>query len=538
MYATIIISAASGLGLFLYGMSLMGAGLQKAAGEKLKSIVGMLTKNKYIAVVVGILVTGVIQSSSATTVMVVGFVNAGIMSLHQAIGVIMGANVGTTVTAQLVSFDLEAIAPLAVAIGMVAYLVNKGPKMRDYAEILIGFGILFVGMVYMKDAVKPLRDIQEFKDLMISFGTNPLLGILAGFLMTLLLQSSSASIGILVALAVEGTLPLTSALPILYGDNIGTCTTALLSSIGASKNAQRAAVMHLTFNVIGTIIFMLILNQPIMYLVEMLDPESVPRQIANAHSLFNITNVIIQLPFSGLIVKFAQKVIPEGKAVEASVTLTQLDKRMLSTPSIALGSAYRECLKMGDVAMTSLTKAVNGFLEKKSEDIAESFRLEKDINQMERELIDYLVAVSNSEISLDDRVIVDGLFNTINDIERIGDHAENIAELGEQYILQDLTFSQESRVELAVMLDKVFGAVTLALEAMKNSDTKKAQQVIEMENEVDELEKANRLSHIYRLNNNLCKTESGILFLDLISNLERVSDHASNIAEAVLNTTE
>lgn len=538
MYGSIILSAASGLGLFLYGMNLMGSGLQKAAGEKLKSIVGLLTKNKYIAVVVGIVVTAVIQSSSATTVMVIGFVNAGIMSLNQAIGVIMGANVGTTVTAQLVSFNLEAIAPLAVALGMIAYITNKSPKAKDYAEILIGFGILFVGMVYMKDAVKPLREVKAFQDMLISFGTNPVLGILVGFLLTLLLQSSSASIGILVALAVEGALPLTSALPILYGDNIGTCTTALLSSIGASKNAQRAAVMHLTFNVIGTVVFVLFLNVPIVYIVTKLNPTAVSRQIANAHTLFNITNVIIQLPISSLIVKFAQKVIPDDpKAIEAQ-TATKLDKRMLSTPSIALENAYIECLNMGAVAFNSLKNSVSGFLKKNSEELAETFRLEKTINQMEKEIIDYLVAVSNSDISLDDRIIVDGLFNTINDIERIGDHAENIAELGQSYIDSDLSFSQESRVELAVMIEKVFDAVQLSIDAMRTGDIEIANRVLEMENQVDELEKSNRAAHIYRLNNNMCRTESGVLFLDLISNLERISDHAANIAESVINTSE
>ncbi len=490
MYGSIALSAAAGLGLFLYGMTLMGAGLQKAAGDKLKSIVGLLTKNKYIAVLVGIVVTGIIQSSSATTVMVIGFVNAGIMTLNQAIGVIMGANVGTTVTAQLVSFNLEAVAPFAVAIGMVAYVINKGPKTRDYAEILIGFGILFVGMVYMKDAVKPLREIEAFQNMLISFGTNPILGIFVGFMLTLLLQSSSASIGILVALAVEGVLPLESALPILYGDNIGTCTTALLSSIGASKNAQRAAIMHLTFNVIGTIIFVAFLNGPIIYVVTQLDPGVVSRQIANAHTLFNVTNVIIQLPFSALIVKLAEKLVPEGKKpVEEIHTITKLDKRMLSTPAIALESAYKECLNMGNVAMTSLKNSVDGFLGKNNDQLAETFRLEKTINQMEREIIDYLVAVSNSDISLDDRVLVDGLFNTINDIERIGDHAENIAELGQSYISSGLNFSQESRVELGTMIDTVYNAVQSSLDAMRTGDIDLAERVLEMENRVDELEK-------------------------------------------------
>lgn len=537
-YGGIILSAASGLGLFLYGMNLMGAGLQKAAGEKLKSIVGLLTKNKYIAVVVGIVVTAIIQSSSATTVMVIGFVNAGIMTLNQAIGVIMGANVGTTVTAQLVSFNLEAVAPIAVAIGMMLYIVNKGPKTKDYAEILIGFGILFVGMVYMKNAVKPLRELQAFQDMLISFGANPILGIFVGFLLTLLLQSSSASIGILVALAVEGVLPLSSALPILYGDNIGTCTTALLSSIGASKNAQRAAIMHLTFNIIGTVVFVVFLNVPVMFIVTKLNPNEVARQIANAHTLFNITNVLIQLPFSALIVKLAERLIPKKEEEIKGATITKLDLRMLSTPSIALESAYQECLNMGNLALSSLQKSISGFLEKKSADLAETFKMEKQINQMEKEIIEYLVAVSNSDISLDDRIVLDGLFNTINDIERIGDHAENIAELGESYIGQDLNFSPESRVELSVMTEKVFDSVISALDAMRTGDIDIANRVLEMENMVDELEKSNRAAHIYRLNHSMCKPESGVLFLDLISNLERISDHAANIAESVLSTSE
>lgn len=539
MYFSIILSAASGLGLFLYGMNLMGSGLQKATGEKLKSIVGLLTKNRYIAVLVGVFVTAVIQSSSATTVMVIGFVNAGIMSLNQAIGVIMGANVGTTVTAQLVSFNLEAIAPIAVAIGMVAYITNRRPKTRDYAEILIGFGILFVGMVYMKDAVKPLREVQAFRDMLVSFGANPFLGILVGFALTLLLQSSSASIGILVALAVEGVLPLSSALPILYGDNIGTCTTALLSSIGASKNAQRAAVIHLTFNVIGTLIFVLFLNVPITYIVTRLNPTSVSRQIANAHTLFNISNVLIQLPFAGLIVKFAQFVIPESKEKDESVqSIAKLDKRMLSTPSIALESAYNECMKMGNMAIHSLQNSVSGFIDKDRDKLEVTLRLEKDINQMEKEIIDYLVALSNSEISLDDRIIVDGLFNTVNDIERIGDHAENIAELGASYIDGGLNFSEDSKKELAVMIEKVYETLYGAMDAMRTGDIDIANRVLEMENQVDQLEKSNRSAHIYRLNNNMCSTESGVLFLDFISNLERVSDHASNIAESVINAVE
>jgi len=536
MYFTIFLEIFAGLGLFLYGMNLMGSGLQKAAGEKLKSIIGLLTKNRFIAVFVGIFVTGIIQSSSATTVMVVGFVNAGIMQLSQAIGIIMGANIGTTVTAQLVSFNLEKVAPVAVGIGMVMLIVKRNAKSKHYADILIGFGILFVGMMYMKDAVAPLREIQGFRDALVNFGSNPVLGILMGFGITLLLQSSSASIGILLALSAQGMLPLEAALPILYGDNIGTCTTALISSIGASKNAQRAAVMHLTFNVIGTLLFALVLHIPITYVVTMMDPTDVTRQIANAHSLFNIVNVIIQFPIAGFIVKFAETVIPISKEETLGVTVTHLDKRMLGTPSIALESVFKECINMGIVAKDNVQRAIDGFIEKDMDKVDTVFLYEKDINKMEREIIDYLISLSNSEISLEDRIIVDGLFSTVNDIERIGDHAENIAELAQNSIENNLPFSSESKDELIDMVEKVIYAVQSSLDAMRTGDIEIAERVRDLEEKVDAMEKSCRSGHIYRLNNNMCNPESGIMFLDVISNLERVSDHATNIADAVFNS--
>lgn len=536
MYFTIFLEVVAGLGLFLYGMNLMGSGLQKAAGEKLKSIIGLLTKNRFVAVFVGIFVTGIIQSSSATTVMVVGFVNAGIMQLSQAIGVIMGANIGTTVTAQLVSFNLEKVAPVAVGIGMLMLIGKKNSKTKDYADILIGFGILFVGMIYMKNAVEPLGEIQAFKDVLVAFGDNTLLGILMGFGITLLLQSSSASIGILLALSAQGMLPLAAALPILYGDNIGTCTTALISSIGASRNAQRAAVMHLTFNVIGTILFALFLHIPITYIVTKLDPTDVTRQIANAHSLFNIVNVIIQFPIAGFIVKFAETVIPISKDEMLGGTVTHLDKRMLETPSIALESAFKECINMGLVAKNNVQRAVDGFIEKDINKVKDVFLYEKDINKMEREIIDYLISLSNSEISLEDRIVVDGLFNTVNDIERIGDHAENIAELAQNSIENNLPFSSESKDELIDMVDKVIYAVQSSLDAMRTGDIEIAERVRDLEEKVDAMEKSCRAGHIYRLNNNMCNPESGIMFLDVISNLERISDHATNIADAIVNS--
>ena len=535
MYIGIVLGLLAGLGLFLYGMNLMGNGLQKAAGDRLKKIIELLTSNRFIAVLVGIFVTGVIQSSSATTVMVVGFVNAGIMQLNQAIGVIMGANVGTTVTAQLVSFNLEAIAPVAVGIGVIIHMVTKSEKLKSYAEILIGFGILFVGMTYMKDAMSPLREVQAFKDMLVNFGHNPILGILMGFTLTLLVQSSSASIGILLALASQGMLPLESALPILYGDNIGTCTTALISSIGASKNAQRAAVMHLTFNIIGTLIFALILNRPIMMVVTSIDPTNIARQIANAHTLFNITNVIIQFPFAGLIVKIAERVIPEKPEELELKTTSFIDLRMLNTPSIALKNTIKECLHMGNKAKYSLENSMIALIDKDRDAAFRTFDTEKEINQLERDILEYLIQLSNAAISGEDRAIVDELFNTINDIERVGDHADNIAELSMYFIEKDLTFSEESIKDINTMYEKVMKTYEMSLQSMREGSSELALKVVKMEEQVDIIERSCRSAHIYRLNNSMCNPEAGIIFLDLLSNLERISDHASNIAKAVID---
>lgn len=534
MYFGIFLGVLAGLGLFLYGMNLMGNGLQKAAGDKLKQIIGLLTSNRFVGVFVGIFVTAVIQSSSATTVMVVGFVNAGIMKLSQAIGVIMGANVGTTVTAQLVSFDLEAIAPVAVGIGVIIHMITKSEKAKNYAEILIGFGILFVGMNYMKEALTPLREVQAFRDMLVNFSHNPILGILMGFGITLLVQSSSASIGILLALASQGMLPLEAALPILYGDNIGTCTTALISSIGASKNAQRAAVMHLTFNIIGTLLFAFVLQYPIVALVTSIDPNDISRQIANSHTFFNIINVVIQFPFAGFIVKIAEKLIPERETEMELKTTTYIDLRMLSTPSIALKNTIKECMGMGMQARLSLENAMHGLINKDSKSAFKTFDIEKTINQLEKDILEYLILLSNSNISGEDRAIVDNLFNTINDIERVGDHSDNIAELAMHAIEKDLTFSEESLNDIDTMYKKVLATYDLALEAMKDGNKSTALQVIKMEEQVDIIERTCRSSHIFRLNNNLCNPEAGIIFLDLLSNLERISDHASNIAKAVI----
>ena len=532
----IAIGIMGGLGLFLYGMNLMGDGLQKSAGSKLKRIIELLTSNVIMGVLVGMVVTMVIQSSSATTVMVVGFVNAGIMSLTQAIGVIMGANIGTTITAQLVSLDVDFLAPVALGIGIVIYMFSNKPKHKNIAEILIGFGILFTGMDFMKEAVKPLAGYQGFTDMLLSFGHHPILGVLMGFAITAIVQSSSASMGMLIALASQGLIPITAALPILYGENIGTCVTSLISSIGASRNARRAAIMHLTFNVLGSMIFMFILSKPIVAIVTAIDPTDAARQIANAHTLFNILNVIVLLPFNKLIVKLALKLVPETKSEQDDddKVVKYIDDRMIETPSIALANIVKETLRMGEKSKESLNAAMDGIVDKSKEKIELSFKREKLINELQKSILNYLLKLSKASLNEDSRETVDALFNTVNDIERIGDHAENIAEIAKDIEDLEISFSDVGIGELKHMYNKVVSTYTYALEAMRTSNVELACKVIKMEEQVDMMEKSCRANHMNRLNSSSCSIESGVIYLDIISNLERVSDHAVNIAQQVI----
>ena len=530
----IAISLLGGLGLFLYGMNLMAEGLQKSAGDKLKKIVEKLTSNTVMGVLVGTVVTAIIQSSSAATVMVVGFVNAGIMSLSQAIGVIMGANIGTTVTAQLVSFKLEAIAPVALGIGIILYLFSKKEKTKELATILLGFGILFTGMEFMKDAVKPLAEYEGFRRALIYFGEHQFLGIIAGFAITGIIQSSSASMGMLIALASQGLIPLSSALPILYGDNIGTCVTSLLSSIGASRNAKRAATMHLTFNVIGTLIFVLILNYPISALVKWLDPTDAARQIANAHTIFNVVNVLILLPFAKYIVKIVLKIMPiTEEESEATAATKYLDERIIQTPSIALGNTVKEVSRMGQKANKALEYSMNSLINKSMTDVEKTEKYEEHVNMLQKEILNYLLKLSKSPLNDEERNKVDLLFNTVNDIERVSDHAENISELSRLAIEKDLQFSDTALEEMNNIYSKAKENFNVALKGLEDDDKNIISKVYEIEDEVDALDKLYRKKHIERLNNGKCTIDSGVLFLDLLTNLERISDHSCNIANNI-----
>ena len=531
----IAIGIMGGLGLFLYGMNLMGEALEKAAGSKLKKIIELLTSNIFMGVIVGTIVTAIIQSSSATTVMVVGFVNAGIMTLPQAVGVIMGANIGTTVTAQLVSIDINGLAPIALGIGIILYLFTNKPKTKHIAEVLIGFGILFTGMDFMKEAVKPLAEYSGFTNALLTFGKYPILGLLLGFGITAIIQSSSASMGMLVVLASQGLIPLNSALPILYGQNIGTCVTSLLSSIGASISARRAALIHLMFNVLGTIIFLIFLNGIVVKAVVYMDPDNVARQIANVHTIFNITSTLMLLPFNRIIIKLATKLVPDNNTEDDDVKVVKyIDDRMIETPSIALVNVEKETLRMGEKSRESLDSAMTGIFEKSEKDLSNTLKKEKVINELQKTILNYLLKLSKAPLNEESREVIDSLFNTVNDIERIGDHAENLAELGKSSIVNDVVFSDNARSELSDMYNKVLSTYTYSLESMRTSDVDLACKVIKMEEQVDIMEKTCRLNHMRRLNNNMCSIDNGIIYLEILTNLERVSDHAVNIAQQVI----
>lgn len=533
MHNEMLIGVLGGLALFLYGMNLMGTGLQKAAGEKMKKLIEVLTNNRFMGVLVGAVVTMLVQSSSATTVMVVGFVNAGMMTLVQAIGVIMGANIGTTITAQMIAFKLTDVAPFVIAIGVFIWLASSKKKHKEIAEIFIGFGILFLGMGMMSEAMVPLRDNEAFRSMMTNL-KNPVLGILAGFIITAIVQSSSATTGMLLALAAAGLVSdVGSVLPILFGQNIGTCVTAMISSIGASKTAKRAAFMHLTFNVLGTAIFMtLLLFLPISNWIEMSAVGDIPRQIANAHTLFNIVNTIVLFPFATVIVKISETVI-RGKDEEVE-GLKYLDSRIIETPSIAVVMASKEVLRMGKIVNESLNRSKNAIINLDAKDLEYVLKKEKQINALERDIIQYLSELLNAPLTDHQHVVVTTLLNAVNDLERVGDHAENIVELAQYRIDNKVKLSASAVEELEYMFDRVSKAYTISLNAFKAGDNLIAEEVFVYEDEIDKLEKEYRSNHIKRLNDKGCNATAGIVFLDTISNLERIGDHASNIAEAVI----
>jgi phosphate:Na+ symporter len=522
-----------GLGLFLYGMKMMGDGLENAAGDRLKTILEKVTSNPVIGILVGASVTCVIQSSSATTVMVVGFVNAGLMNLFQATGIIMGANIGTTITAQLIAFKLTAIAPIFVGIGAIIVMFSKGKQNREIGNIVLGFGILFVGMEFMGDAMSPLKTSPEFKLLMSHVGKNWLLGMLIGLGMTAIIQSSSATTGIIVAMAGTGAIDMNIAIPYIFGCNIGTCVTALLASIGTSKIARKSALIHLSFNVIGTIIF-IPLMKPLASIVQNMSPGNIQRQIANAHTIFNILNTFILVWFIKYLVALANKIIP-GEDEKENMGVQFIDDRVLQTPVIAVGQMMKEVVRMANKAKENLQISMEAFRNDDDNLVQKVYENEKLINILDQEITTYLVKLSSTELSEEQIRIVTSTFHVVNDIERIGDHAENLADLTSEKITRRLEFSEEAIGELKHIYDYTLNALEVCIDSYEHRDVKKAESIISIEQRIDSLEKELRESHIKRLNNGTCNAFTGAIFLDIISNFERIGDHSTNIAESVVH---
>ncbi|SCP95204.1 phosphate:Na+ symporter [Anaerobium acetethylicum] len=531
-----------GLGMFLYGMNVMADGLEKSAGDKVKNLLGLLTNNRLLAVLVGAAITGVIQSSSATTVMVVGFVNAGIMQLGQAVGVIMGANIGTTVTAWIVSMSEwgaflkpEFLAPLVIGVCVFTILFSKDEKKITISEIGVGFGILFIGLGFMSGAIGPYKDAPIFAKAFAVLGKNPLLGILAGTVVTGIIQSSSASVGILQTLAMNGVVNWNSAIFITLGQNIGTCVTAMISSIGASKTAKRAAVIHLLFNVIGAVVFGVIMFLFFLFNKKLASSSINSVEISIFHTIFNISNTLILLPFADKLVKLSGVMVKEETAEievvdEDQVALRHLDERILESPSFAVENAILEVVHMGDVTLKNLELSFEAAKENDTEKSARVHENEIKINKMEKIITEYLIKISNLSLSEKQHNIIKNLFYTVSDIERVGDHAENIAEFGEYKKKNGIRFSDTAMEELNSIMKIVLESYKNAIHARKEKDIQNINIVLECEDKVDVMEKDLREKHIKRLSDGTCQTGAGVAFLDIISNLERISDHAQNIA--------
>ncbi|WP_346899498.1 Na/Pi cotransporter family protein [Clostridium sp. UBA7503] len=531
----LIINLLGGLGVFLFGMKIMGDGLENLAGEKLKGIFDKITSNPLKGVATGAIVTAIIQSSSAVTVMVVGFVNAGIMNLSQAAYVIMGANIGTTITAQLITFDFDAIVPLFIAVGAFLVLFTKKKNLKELGHIILGFGVLFLGLTLMSSAMSPLRESPVFTKLILSLKGHVFLSLLLGIGMTAIIQSSSAVTGILVALASVGSLPIDVAIPVLYGTNIGTCVTALISCLGTSKTAKKAALIHLFFNVIGSVIFLIPpVSKLLLTTVTTLTPGVtgvvVAKQIANAHTIFNVINTILILPFTKYLVTLVNFILP-GEDEKEVDGVKYIDDRLLETPTIAFGQVTNEIIRMGTLAKENIETALKGFTDNNEDSINKVYKNEALINLLETDITRYLVKLSNSDIGDEQRTTIASYFHVVNDIERIGDHAENIADLAKDKLSKNVKFSKDAIEELKVMVNICIEALEHSIECFSDYSDKKALDVRTLEEKIDTLEKDLKISHIKRLNNGSCDAIVGTIFLDLISNLERVGDHAVNIAE-------
>lgn len=537
--AEIILGLMGGLGLFLYGMKLMSDALEKAAGAKMRSILEFFTKTPLRGILVGTFFTAVIQSSSAATVMTVSFVNSGLMNLYQAAGVIMGANIGTTVTSQLISFNLSALAPAIVMAGIIMVMFCKKNKIQRIGEVLLGFGILFMGLNTMSSSMAVLRESPQVVEIMGSLN-NHFIALLVGMIVTAVLQSSSATVGIILLLAQQGLLDFRICLFIILGCNIGACVSALLAGLSGKRDAKRAALIHLLFNIIGTVLMYLVFTialEPVVHIIESISGSDPGREVANAHTLIKIVEVIVLAPFIKQIVKLTGLFVrgEDVKESEAGFELQYIGSKSVFSPTTAVFDATREMERMGQMAITNLERAMNALITLDENDIKEVYQVEKQIDFLNHSITSYLVKINQTSLPIDDKQSIAGLFHVVNDIERIGDHAENIADAAVSRMERKIEFSDQAKKELSGMLDKVIKITTYALDMFSHNNQEHMQEILELEDLVDEAERDLQESHIQRLTRNECTPSAGMMFSDIISGLERVSDHATNIAFSLMD---
>ena len=534
MTATMVFSLLGGLGLFLYGINAMGDGLEKAAGSRMKKLLEVLTRNKLLAVLVGALVTGIIQSSSATTVMVVGFVNAGLLNLSRAIGVIMGANIGTTVTSLMLSVEID-FAIIFTAIGALCQLIPSKPGVKTFGQITMGLGILFIGMDTMTEAMRPLRDWPTFRSMMAT-ATNPIVGVLVGAGVTALLQSSSASVGILQALAGSGAITLEASLFILFGQNIGTCITAMMASMNASHTGRRAAVVHLLFNVIGTLMFVAIaLTLPLAGWIRTLAGGNLRLQIAFAHIIFNVVSTAVLLPLSGLLEKLAVLVVKGEDPKAEPMRLEYFDPLLFSTPPVAVQQLFREVQRMSDLVASNYQFAMQYYFAPKELPLDEFNNREDVIDFLNEQITHNLIEIEGYNLSQSDVHLVGSLFHVVNDLERIGDHATNIVEIGTTRKQEEIVFSPKAEREIEDLGTTVTTMLEKSMRIVRKqiTDSEIIGEVEALEAHVDQLSEALADHHVQRVKNKKCTPKNGMLYLDMLNNLERIADHADNLASSV-----
>ena len=552
-YLSSLFSLFGGLGMFLYGMTVMSDGMQKAASSKMSKFLNIVTENRVMAVILGAGITALVQSSSATTVMVVGFVNAGILNLSQSVGIIMGANIGTTITAWMVSltqvsgsalsiFKPEFFAPLLVGFGSFRLLFGKKGNDDLLADFCVGVGLIFIGLEFMSSAVSPYANSPIFSRAFQIMGGNPILGILAGAVVTGLIQSSAASVSILQTLALSGAVPRVAGFYITLGQNIGTCVTAMISSAGASRTAKRAAMIHLLFNVTGAVLFGILIFLMSLPFTNFFQGRLSPVEISLFHTIFNISCTIVLYPFADLLVALSGKLVLETKKdkeeaenpnhyTEVEKSLIQhLDLRILESPAIAIAAAKSEVVNMARITEENIHHATDILLEEKTEEIPEIFKQEKVIDNMQKLLTEYLIHIGNLSLNEMQKLEVNNMFNTITDIERAGDHAENIAEQAQFAEEHAISFSEIGQDDIRKISKTVVESFHASIEAFEKNNLDMVVRTAHLEDQVDEMEEDMRETHIERLNSGACAPQAGVVFLDVISDLERISDHADNIA--------